>query len=450
MLVGAHVSPAGGLSRAIERGSALGARVDPDLQPVAARCGGRPPTARRTSPRSARRWRASAIGAVLIHAVYLLNCASDDPEIRAKSLASLTQSLRVGDGDRRARRRRCTRARPRPAPSDAAIARAGERVREALAETERCPLHLENTAGAGGTLGRSFERARGAAGGRRRRRAARACAWTPATCSPPATTSAPPPALDARARRGRARRSARGRLGSLHLNDSQTPLGSNRDRHAEHRRGRARRRRAARVPRTSRASSSCPACSRRPARTARGRPRRRWHACALRKRGLRSTRRAPRAAYRASLSSARSHSTARVAARAPAAAPRAAPSSVLHAVAVSKAQPAGALTGAHVEHDLRLARELLERMLESSSAPGEAPAATLRRTGQRRLAAAASLARACARALDLLLARRETLDALRRPRTSCPPPCGRRGPSRARSNRPRGASCFSRAPSRTR
>ena len=40
----------------------------------------------------------SPIAAVLIHAVYLLNCASEDREIREKSLASLTQSLRVGDG----------------------------------------------------------------------------------------------------------------------------------------------------------------------------------------------------------------------------------------------------------------------------------------------------------------------------------------------------------------
>ena len=38
----------------------------------------------------------SPIDAVLIHAVYLLNCASDDKDIRAKSLASLTHSLRVG------------------------------------------------------------------------------------------------------------------------------------------------------------------------------------------------------------------------------------------------------------------------------------------------------------------------------------------------------------------
>ena len=47
---------------------------------------------------------ASKIDAVLIHAVYLLNCASEDKEIRDKSLASLIQSLRVGDGHPRGRR----------------------------------------------------------------------------------------------------------------------------------------------------------------------------------------------------------------------------------------------------------------------------------------------------------------------------------------------------------
>ena len=35
---------------------------------------------------------------VVIHAVYLINCASKEREIRAKSLASLTHALRVGDG----------------------------------------------------------------------------------------------------------------------------------------------------------------------------------------------------------------------------------------------------------------------------------------------------------------------------------------------------------------
>ena len=32
----------------------------------------------------------------MIHAVYLLNCASEDPEIRDKSLAALTVALNAG------------------------------------------------------------------------------------------------------------------------------------------------------------------------------------------------------------------------------------------------------------------------------------------------------------------------------------------------------------------
>ena len=42
-------------------------------------------------------------------------------------------------------------------PVDEAITRASETIAEALAESEHCALHLEDTAGAGGTLGRSFE-----------------------------------------------------------------------------------------------------------------------------------------------------------------------------------------------------------------------------------------------------------------------------------------------------
>ena len=54
-----------------------------------------------------------------------------------------------------------------------AIARAGETIREALAESEGCELHLENTAGAGGTLGRSFDELAALLDARRRRRAPR-------------------------------------------------------------------------------------------------------------------------------------------------------------------------------------------------------------------------------------------------------------------------------------
>ena len=41
---------------------------------------------------------ASGVEAVVIHAVYLINCASKDRELRKKSLASLTHALRIGDG----------------------------------------------------------------------------------------------------------------------------------------------------------------------------------------------------------------------------------------------------------------------------------------------------------------------------------------------------------------
>ena len=156
MLIGAHVSPAGGLPKAIERGVERGCRAIQifNQSPRMWR-----PTVYREEDVAAFReaMAASPIDAVLIHAVYLLNCASEDPDIRAKSLASLTHSLRVGQRDRRRAAWSCTPARPRPATSASAIARAGETIREALAESEGCPLHLENTAGAGGTLGRSID-----------------------------------------------------------------------------------------------------------------------------------------------------------------------------------------------------------------------------------------------------------------------------------------------------
>ncbi len=93
---------------------------------------------------------------MLIHAVYLLNCGSEDPDIREKTLASLIQSLRVGDAIGASG----VVLHPGSAKGEdagAAIARAGELIIAALAESERCRLHLEDTAGAGGTLGRSFD-----------------------------------------------------------------------------------------------------------------------------------------------------------------------------------------------------------------------------------------------------------------------------------------------------
>src|SRR5208283_5174752 len=96
MLIGAHVSPAGGLPKTIERGVERGCEAIQifNQSPRMWR-----PTVYRDEDVTAFReaMAASPIGAVLIHAVYLVNCASEDPDIRAKSLTSLTHSLRVGE-----------------------------------------------------------------------------------------------------------------------------------------------------------------------------------------------------------------------------------------------------------------------------------------------------------------------------------------------------------------
>src|SRR5579864_8208150 len=96
MLIGAHVSQAGGLQKAVERGVERGCEAIQifNQSPRMWR-----PTAYDEDDYTAFREAigATSINAVLIHAVYLVNCASEDREIRTKSLASLIQSLLVGD-----------------------------------------------------------------------------------------------------------------------------------------------------------------------------------------------------------------------------------------------------------------------------------------------------------------------------------------------------------------
>src|SRR5437764_6580981 len=155
MLIGAHVSQAGGLAKAVERGAERGCQAIQifNQSPRMWR-----PTAYGEADFAAFRqaMAASPLKAVLIHAVYLLNCASEDREIRDKSRRSLIHSLRVGDGIGAAG----VVLHPGSAKKGdvpRAIKRAGTVIRQALSESERCELHLEDTAGAGGTLGRSFE-----------------------------------------------------------------------------------------------------------------------------------------------------------------------------------------------------------------------------------------------------------------------------------------------------
>ena len=228
MLIGAHVSPAGGLPNAIERGVQRGCRAIQifNQSPRMWR-----PTAFREQDVAAFReaMADSQIDAVTIHAVYLLNCASDDPDIREKSLVSLTQSLRVGH-EIGAHGVVLHPGSAKTGDPAAAVKRAGETIRAALADSEGCPLHLENTAGAGGTLGRSIDELaallEASGGGERLGLCLDSCHLFAS-------------GYDIRSHAGMdeltgeiERKIGLERVGSLHLNDSQTPLGSNRDRHA--------------------------------------------------------------------------------------------------------------------------------------------------------------------------------------------------------------------------
>ena len=228
MLIGAHVSPSGGLTKAVERG------VDRGCDAI------------QIFHQSPRAWRpnnysdedfaafreameASPVEAVLIHAVYLLNCASDDEELCHKSKTALVNALRIGDAiDAHAVVLHAGSA--KGGPVDEAIDRAGSLIAEALGESERCPLHLENTAGSGGTLGRSFQelgRLIGAAGGGPRLGICLDCCHLLASGYEVRTTEALAATLDECDREV-----GLDRLGSLHVNDSVGALGSNRDRHA--------------------------------------------------------------------------------------------------------------------------------------------------------------------------------------------------------------------------
>jgi deoxyribonuclease IV len=228
VLIGAHVSIAGGLANAVERG------IERECDAI------------QIFHQSSRMWRPTAysdddvaefrdaldrsrIELVVIHAVYLINCASLEDEIRAKSLTALKGALVLGD------RIGAAGVVLHPGATkgqdyEQCMQAVGAALKECLAETDRCPILLEDTAGAGGTLGRSFdELARlielGGGDGRlgvcldschllasgfevRRRDALTAVVDE----------------LDEKV--------GLDRLKALHVNDSLTPLGSNRDRHA--------------------------------------------------------------------------------------------------------------------------------------------------------------------------------------------------------------------------
>jgi deoxyribonuclease-4 len=155
MFVGAHVSTAGGLANAIERGKERGCESIQIFN------------------QSPRMWRptnfgeedfaafreamdASPVEAVIIHAVYLINCATKDKELRKKSLTSLTHALRIGDAIG-ARGVVLHPGSQKTDPLKPSLKRASKVIAAALKETDSCPLLLEQTAGHKGLLARDFD-----------------------------------------------------------------------------------------------------------------------------------------------------------------------------------------------------------------------------------------------------------------------------------------------------
>ena len=169
------------------------------------------------------------VDSVTIHAVYLINPATKDSEMRKKSAASLIHALRMGD-EIKADGVVLHPGSTVGEPHDQALARAGKMLAHVLGESERCRLLLENTAGAGNTLGRSFEELAeliGLADGHKRLGVCLDSCHMLASGFDITTADKLSAVIDSHDEIVGKRR-----LRCLHVNDSQAPLGSNRDRHA--------------------------------------------------------------------------------------------------------------------------------------------------------------------------------------------------------------------------
>jgi len=226
--LGAHVSTSGGIHTAIDRIEAIGG----DCVQMFTQS---PRTWRPTNhdPANFERFKErraeAATGGVLCHAVYLINLASPNDELYEKSVAALENTMDVA----------CAIEADgvvfhvgshQGAGFEVGLERAVPALRRAL---ERCSettwLLIENTAGAGDTIGRSIEELAALYGALDAHERLGICLDS---CHLYAS------GYDVTTRKELDRVLAEvdeqiglNRLRALHVNDSKTPLGSNRDRH---------------------------------------------------------------------------------------------------------------------------------------------------------------------------------------------------------------------------
>ncbi len=232
MLIGAHVRAGKGLVPALQHGADIGA------------------DAVQIFTQSPRMWKPSqysdevlaayraaqlehpSVSSTFCHATYLINLASPDPELAAKSRACLTANLSTADGMGAeglvlhiGSHRGSGFETALPAVADALVAS----LDEVDADPSGCPILLENAAGAGDTVGRSFEelaRVIEAADGDERLGVCLDTQHLWASGIPFGTVPAADDLIDLiDTTVGLAR------LRCLHLNDSKVDFGANRDRH---------------------------------------------------------------------------------------------------------------------------------------------------------------------------------------------------------------------------
>jgi deoxyribonuclease-4 len=225
---GAHVSAAGGISKAIDRIEVIGGDA---VQVFTQSPRMWKPTehSQEELERFRARRREAGIKAVSCHALYLVNLASRDKSVRANSLAALRATMETARGID-------AEAVVFHVGShlgygfDEAVAVVAPALRELLdLTTDDLWLCMENAAGAGGTIGRSIAELAtlcDATGGHPRLGLCLdSCHWwaSGVDVSDRTTLAAALADLDARI--------GLDRLRVLHVNDSKTPFGSNRDRH---------------------------------------------------------------------------------------------------------------------------------------------------------------------------------------------------------------------------
>jgi deoxyribonuclease IV len=229
VLVGAHVSTAGGIHTAIDRAVERGAEsVQIFTQsPRAWRPTNHPPD---NLERFKKARDEAGIGAVVCHAVYLINLAAVDKEVRKKSHAALLQTVDVA----------------RAIDADGVVLHVGSHMgagfesgleqavpalEEALAACDGpTRLLLENSAGAGGTIGRSLDELAALFDRLDHHPRLGLCLdschlWVSGVdVTDAAIFAATLEEID--------ERMGLDRLHCLHVNDAEAELGSNRDRHA--------------------------------------------------------------------------------------------------------------------------------------------------------------------------------------------------------------------------